>query len=113
MAFVEPILNRDTSQRVKQQLEGGGVNLANLVFKYALLGSLLFALLVLAILLVDVVGDGWSVFTDRLGIFLANPTRTSAAESGVFQGLRGTFWIGIFVIVITFPLGVAAAIYLE
>ncbi|MGI9597480.1 MAG: phosphate ABC transporter permease PstA [Acidimicrobiales bacterium] len=113
MALVEPILRRDTSERVKQQIEAGGVNLPNLFFKYVLLGSLLFALLVIGILIVDVVGDSWSVLSDRLGIFLSNPTRTSADESGVFQGVRGTFWIGIFVVVFTFPLGIAAAVYLE
>ncbi len=113
MAIIEPILNRDTSERVKQQIESGGVNVSNAIFKYALLGSLLFALFVLGVLIVDVVGDSWSVFSDRLGVFLANPTRTSAEESGVFQGLRGTFWIGVFVILLTFPLGIAAAVYLE
>ncbi|MGH1490831.1 MAG: phosphate ABC transporter permease PstA [Acidimicrobiales bacterium] len=113
MAVIEPILNKKTSERVKAQLESGGVNLPNLIFKYALLASLLFALLVLGILVYDVFTDSWSVFSSRLGTFLANPTRVSAEESGVFQGLRGTFWIGIFVIFLTFPMGIAAAVYLE
>lgn len=113
MAIVEPILNKRTSERVKDQLETGGVNLSNAVFKYVLMASLLFVLLVLGVLIFDVVTDGWPVLTDRFGTFLSNPTRTSAEESGVFQGLRGTFWIGIFVIFLTFPVGIAAAVYLE
>lgn len=113
MAVIEPILNKKTSERVKEQLESGGVNLPNLIFKYALLASLLFGLLVLGILVYDVFTDSWSVFSSRLGTFLSNPTRVSAEESGVFQGLRGTFWIGVFVIFLTFPMGIAAAVYLE
>jgi phosphate transport system permease protein len=113
MAIVEPILNRKTSDRVRDQLESGGVNISNSLFKYALLSSLLFALFVLSILIYDVVTDSWPVFADRFGVFMSNPTRTSADESGVFQGLRGTFWIGVFVIFLTFPMGIAAAVYLE
>ncbi len=33
--------------------------------------------------------------------------------AGIHQGLRGTFWIGVFTVVVAFPLGIAAAIYLE
>jgi phosphate transport system permease protein len=113
MALVEPILNKKTAERVEQQLTSGGVNLKNELFKWGLLISLLFSLLVLGVLIYDVVTDSWGVFTDRFDILLANPSRTSAVESGVFQGLRGTFWIGIFVIFLTFPMGIAAAIYLE
>ncbi|MDQ2648687.1 MAG: phosphate ABC transporter permease PstA, partial [Actinomycetota bacterium] len=39
--------------------------------------------------------------------------RTSAERAGVFQAIRGTFWIGIFVVVFSFPVGVATAVYLE
>src|SRR3546814_1282184 len=39
--------------------------------------------------------------------------RSQAADSGVAQGIRGTFFIGLFTVVISFPMGVAAAIYLE
>ncbi|MEM7272188.1 MAG: phosphate ABC transporter permease PstA [Actinomycetota bacterium] len=113
MALIEPILDKKTSERVRRQIESGGVNVGNEIFKWTLLGSLLFALLVLSILLYDVITGSWPVFTDRLGLFLANPTRVSPFESGVFQGMRGTFWIGIFVICLTFPVGIAAAVYLE
>ena len=33
--------------------------------------------------------------------------------SGIHQGLRGTFWIGFFTVVVAFPLGISAAVYLE
>ncbi len=113
MALIEPILNQKTADRVERQLTSGGINIKNELFKWGLLLSLLFSLLVLGVLIYDVVVDSWPVLTDRLDIVLANPSRTSADESGVFQGLRGTFWIGVFVICLTFPMGIAAAIYLE
>jgi phosphate transport system permease protein len=113
VALIEPILSPKTAERVEQQLRSGKADIRNLLFKWGLLGSLLFSLLVLGVLIFDVVTDSWPVFNDRLGTLLANPSRTAAEESGVFQGLRGTFWIGIFVIFLTFPLGIAAAIYLE
>ncbi len=113
MAVVRPLLDRKTSERVRDQIERGGVDWASAVFKWSLISTLLFALLVLGVLLFDVITGSWTVLTDHLGTFLANPTRTSADETGVFQGLRGTFWIGVFVILFTFPTGIAAAIYLE
>lgn len=113
MAVIEPILNNKTGDRVRRQIESGAVSWSNLIFKWLLFGALMLSLLVLAVLVYDIVTDSWSVFADRFGIFMANPTRTSPTESGIFQGLRGTFWIGIFVIVLCFPLGIAAAIYLE
>lgn len=114
MALTQPIVNRaKTAERVKAQLEHGKPDVRSTVFAWALVSTLLFALLVLGVLLYDVITDGWPVLADRLGVFLANPTRTAAEETGVFQGLRGTFWIGIFVVLLTFPIGIASAIYLE
>jgi len=113
VAVIEPILNKKTSERVRRQIESGTVNWSNVLFKWLLIGALMLSLLVLAILIFDIVTDSWSIFNNQFGTFFANPTRVSPNESGVFQGLRGTFWIGIFVIVFCFPLGIAAAVYLE
>jgi phosphate transport system permease protein len=68
---------------------------------------------VLAVLLVDVVTGGWSVLSNRLGSFLEGTLRSRPEEAGVSQGLRGSVWIGIFVVVLAFPIGIGAAIYLE
>lgn len=102
-----------TTDRVRAQLMGRKVNVSNAIFKALLLGCLLFALTILTILLVDVARDGWSVLTGRLGSFLSGGVRSSAETSGVFQGLRGTFWIAVCVAVFAFPVGIGAAIYLE
>lgn len=114
MAITAPIVNREkTAERVRAALEDGGNDTKSSAFRWLLIATLSFSLLMLGILLYDVITGGWPVFVDRLGTFVSNPSRSRPDEAGVFQGLRGTFWIGIFVIVFTFPIGIGAAIYLE
>lgn len=117
MSLLRPVV-RDTdrervAEKVRAAVETGGRDRREGLFKASLLSTLAFALLVLAILLFDVITDAWPVFIERLDILMANPTRSRADETGIFQGLRGTFWIGVFVILLTFPIGIGAAIYLE
>ncbi len=83
------------------------------VFQLALLSSLLFTLLVLVVLVVQVLGDGSSVLTGRLGSFLTGGLSSRAARAGIAQGLRGTFYLCLITAVVAFPLGIGAAIYLE
>ncbi len=94
-------------------LQGSSRDYRSPIFRVVVVSSLLFSLLVLGVLVVDVAMGGLPVLGDRIGSFLANPSRSRPDEAGVFQGLRGTFWIGVFVVLLTFPLGIAAAIYLE
>lgn len=83
------------------------------LFQTVLLGSLLFALLILVVLLQQVVTDGWSVLSGRLGDFVGGTLRSDPAEAGIKQGLEGTFWLAAITAVVAFPLGIGAAIYLE
>ena len=62
----------------------------------------------LAILFYDVFIEGVGVFSDRAESFLSGGLRSNAAASGVFQAIKGTFWIGVFVVVLSFPIGVAS-----
>jgi phosphate transport system permease protein len=98
---------------VADQLTRGGVDWAGAAFRCLLLASLSFSVAVLATLVVDVVGTGAPVFQERFGDFLTGTLRTTAAEAGILQGLVGSFWICVFVVVLAFPLGIAAAIHLE
>ena len=102
---------------VADQLTKGGVD----VGRHASSSALLLALARASALLVLVVAAGrrgrpaaGRVLTDRLG---GLPHRDACARRptrpGVFQGLVGSFWIGVFVVVLAFPLGIGAAIYLE
>ena len=47
------------------------------------------------------------------GDFLTGTLRTQAREAGLYQGIVGSFWICVFVVVLAFPLGIGAALYLE
>jgi phosphate transport system permease protein len=98
---------------VRAGLTGGRADVRGRVFKVLLLSCLGFALLVLAVLLIDVVTTGWPVLSERLGDFLTGRLSSRPARAGVAQGLAGTFWIGVFVVCLAFPIGIAAAIYLE
>ncbi len=110
MALANPAITTDA---VRARLERGHSDVSGAVFK-ALIGlAILLSLLVLGVLLYDVVHDGWTVLSTRPGDFLSGTLRSRAEEAGVFQGLRGTFWIGVFTVVLAFPIGIGAAVYLE
>jgi phosphate transport system permease protein len=101
------------AKRVQEQLKAGKADVTGAIFRLLLLASLGVSLAVLASLFLDVGTTGASVFQDRAESFLSGGLRTSASAAGVFQALRGTFWIAVFVVVFAFPIGVASAVYLE
>jgi phosphate transport system permease protein len=98
---------------VRARLTGGRSDISGRVFKILLLSSLGLAMLVLAVLLFDMVTGGWDVLSGRLGDFLTGSLSSTASRAGVSQGLAGSFWIGVFVVCLAFPVGIGAAIYLE
>ncbi len=98
---------------VHEQLTGGKADVKGMVFKLLLLASLGISLTVLASLFFDVGTTGAGVFSSRAESFLSGGLRTKAETAGVFQAIRGTFWIGVFVVVFAFPIGLASALYLE
>lgn len=102
-----------TVDAVHARLRGQKTDVAGLVFRLLLLLALTLTVVILGVLLVDVVTGGWSVLSTRLGSFLNGTLRSQAEDAGVFQGLRGSFWIGVFTVGFAFPLGIAAAVYLE
>jgi phosphate transport system permease protein len=101
------------SERVREQLTTGRADIRGLLFKLLLLASLGVSISVLASLFLDVGTTGATVFSTRAESFLSGGLRTSADRAGVFQAIRGTFWIGVFVVVFSFPIGIASAVYLE
>lgn len=80
------------------------------IFPVVGVGATIFALGILAVLLVDVFTDGWHrVGWDFLNSF---PSRR-AAKAGILPAWVGTVWVMVITGLLTFPLGVAAATYLE
>jgi phosphate transport system permease protein len=100
------------ADRVRRQLTQGGIDLTGKLFQAGLLSALVIALLVLVFLLADVWGDASTILPDRIGDLLSQQYVSRAARAGIFNALRGTFWIGVFT-VLSFPIGIAAAVYLE
>lgn len=98
---------------VEAQLTDSKPDRAGQIFRMLLLLSMGISLTVLGAIFIDVITTGSSVFAERAESFLSGGLRTNAAAAGVFQALRGTFWIGVFVVVFSFPIGVASAVYLE
>lgn len=98
---------------VAQRLRGRRFDLGGYLFEGALLLTLVIALGVLVTLLFDVATRGADVLIERGPDFLTSITSSRAERSGVVQGIIGSAWLMVFVIVIAFPIGIAAAIYLE
>ena len=98
---------------VERSLAGKRTNVLDAVVNLALLLALLVSLGILVTLIVDVVAEGWPVLSTRLGDFLSNPLSADPARAGLTQGIFGSLILIVIVAVLAFPLGVAAAIYLE
>jgi phosphate transport system permease protein len=115
MALTTPAtIGPEAAERsVADQLTRGGADWAGGVFRLLLIASLGFSVLVLVALISDVTGAGMGVLTDRFGDFMTGTLRTRASEAGLYQGIIGSFWICSFVVILAFPLGIAAALYLE
>lgn len=107
------IAARDAISRQLMVRSRSRAGLVDVVVAATLLASLLTALAVLVVLLVDVVGKSLPVFTERgIGVLFA-PLSPRPEAAGMVQGIFGSVMLTLMVVVLCFPLGVAAAIHLE
>ena len=75
-----------------------------------LLVATALSLLVLAALIVDILMDG----TGRLSLkFLTTYASRRPEDTGILAGITGTLSLMVLVAIMTFPIGVGAAVYLE
>ncbi len=79
----------------------------------SLLVTTLFTLFVLAALLAQVITEGSPLVGHRGGAFITDPIGSDPDSIGIWSGLYGSIGIGVLVLVLAIPTGVAAAIYLE
>mgnify|MGYP003383066243 CR=1 FL=1 len=98
---------------VRASLTGGKRDVKGIVFALLLLACMLTSLLMLTVLLWDVVADAIPVFEKRSTGFLQNDLASSPDKAGVSQGIWGSLMIAGFVILLAFPVGIAAGVYLE
>jgi phosphate transport system permease protein len=83
---------------------------ANALFGLLAFLAIFASLITLVALLIDVVVRGGS--SVDLQFFTSAPSRIPA-KAGILPALVGTLWVTTLVAIMTFPIGVAAAIYLE
>ncbi len=113
MALVSPSVRSATQERVRHDLTRRDRNVAGLVLQVLLLLAVLITLLILFTLLVRLVSPAVPVFRERGVGFLTGTIGSDPDKVGIWPGLYGSFFIGLAIILIGIPLGVAAAIYLE
>ena len=82
----------------------------NRLFKAAMLFSMFVAFGTLAVLLVDTIVTGWPAIS---GTLFSNPPSTVPAEAGARPAILATLYLGLLVLLLSVPIGVLTAIYLE
>ena len=82
----------------------------NWLFKGVMLLSMLVAFGTLGILLVDLVYTAWPAFSWGL---LTNDPSTVPSEAGARPAILATLYLGVIVLLLSVPIGVLTAIYLE
>jgi phosphate transport system permease protein len=88
-----------------------GEHVRELLFRLALLFSLSFGFIALAVLLVDVMVDGVSLISYQ---FLTEfPSQIFPERSGISSALQGTLYLMVLTAIFIVPVGVATAVYLE
>ena len=103
-----------TSEAVRWAITRSGGDRVGMAFKVSLLACLLFALALLVWLMSTVLSDALPYLNERgTGEFLNGRLSSRTERFGVSQGIIGSVWILVFVAVLAFPVGVAAAVYLE
>jgi phosphate transport system permease protein len=85
--------------------------IADVLFKYSLIACLGLAMLILAVLIIEVLSDG--IGSLSLNFLTDVPSRIDPASSGIGPALVGTLLLMVVCAAFIIPVGVASAIYLE
>ena len=110
---VTAAITRSTTASVRASLTDSKRDVSGYLFATALLLCLLTALFVLTILMWDVIASAIPVFDKRGASFLTSDLASSPDRAGVSQGIWGSLVIAGFVVVLAFPIGIFAGVYLE
>lgn len=94
-------------------LQGRRSDTKGMAFHGLLILAMFGSLVILVTLVARLLASGLHLFTDRGGDFVTSGTASDAADAGIWQGLWGSAVLGLIVIVVAFPVGIGAAIYLE
>lgn len=112
MAYVPAqVAARDS---VEARLRGEKTDWSGTAFTATLVACLGLVLVTLIALLWNVLQQGVPYIADRgLVDFLSRFTSSNPDLAGVYQAVAGTIQMGVIIMVVSFPLGVATALYLE
>ena len=113
--MVSRLLDDKAKSAIDRSIQRRGIDGRGIAFRTLLQVSLAISLLVLTVLLITVIGDSWDQVGSRFGDFLRGTLRSRSEDDklGVHQGIYGSLWIAVIVATLAFPIGIAAAIYLE
>jgi phosphate transport system permease protein len=84
--------------------------LIDMIFQYVGILATLFGLIMLAIFILNILGDGIKRIDWE---FLTNLPSRRASKAGILTAWTGTAWIMVLTAAIAIPLGISAGIYLE
>lgn len=101
------------AETTKAEITKRDRDVAGIVMLIILFFTMIFTLLVLLALLGQVIGESSALLADRGLDFVTSPIGSDPDKIGVWSGLYGTFVIGVTVLIVAIPMGIAAAIYLE
>lgn len=102
-----------TTELVRRSIEGRRFSPVNALIAFTLLFTLLSSVVILVTLLADTIAAALPVFATRGLSFITASLSPRAEAAGIWQGIMGSLALTGFVIAVAFPLGVAAAVYLE
>lgn len=102
-----------TARSVGESLRRRKAQPWGIAFELLVSGATVVSLATLGVLVVEMLAEGWSVLSVRGWQFLTTGLASNPAVAGVWQGIKGTIMLSVIVAVVAFPLGVAAAVYLE
>ena len=102
------------AEAVRRSLQGAGrTDWRSIAFQAALVLLLVLTLGILAWLLAVVFVNGTPVLLERGTDFLTSPLASQPDRAGVGQAIGGSLMLMLFVALLSFPLGIGAAVYLE
>jgi phosphate transport system permease protein len=113
VALVTPTAYDGLRAEVRNRLTRRDRDVAGRALLVVLLIALLGSLLVLFTLLARIITEAFPVITNRGPAFLTDTLASSPDDTGIWPGIYGSAFIGLGVILIAIPLGVAAAVYIE
>ena len=113
MSLVTPTALSGVRADVRDALTRRDRNSAGLVIQALMLLALLITMLILFTLLGRVLQGALPLLSGRGTTFLTETIGSDPDTVGIWPGLYGSFFIGLGVLILSVPLGIGAAIYLE